>query len=530
MNKIKIILFVCNWGPHTAFQNLFNQGRILPEEIKTIRIPCTGRITKALLFKAFELGADGVGLIGCSSGSCRYGNGTETAIRHTEDTRQILELIGIGKERLKVATFLPDENRRLYDFLLAFHNEISALGKSPIMPDLDSAETAETSQNPKSIADIITQHDVHSCLDCGKCSSSCTLALSGKSFSPRMLANSIIHNNIDTANFKKDVWSCLTCGLCYDRCPSAVNFPNFIKDLRSVFFAECGTQNAAHGGFFQSLMRAMTSDSLVMNRWEWLPHDLKLDSDNKIAFFGGCAPYFDTFFNKTLGVNTKQIIIDSIRLLNFFDIHPRLLDNERCCGHDLLWSGDFKNFQKLAQLNVKYFQQNEIEEIITTCPECFRTLRHDYNKLGLNMDIKITHLHDYLNREIEKGAVAFKKLDKKITFQDSCRQSRLDGQPELPRMLLKRLKAKSFKEMKETGISAVCCGNSAWTGCDSFSKALQMKRLKQVHETESNLLVTACPKCQIHLRCAMEDPVQGDNIKIELLDLVSLVARTIYWA
>lgn len=96
-------------------------------------------------------------------------------------------------------------------------------------------------------------------------------------------------------------------------------------------------------------------------------------------------------------------------------------------------------------------------------------------------------------------------------------------------MLIKRLKADSFQEMRDSKAAAICCGNSAWTGCDSFSKALQVKRLRQAHDTGSNLLVTACPKCQIHLQCAMEDPFLGKELKMEMMDLTGLLAKTICW-
>jgi len=42
-------------------------------------------------------------------------------------------------------------------------------------------------------------------------------------------------------------------------------------------------------------------------------------------------------------------------------------------------------------------------------------------------------------------------------------------------------------------------------------------------------MLTACPKCQIHLRCAMEDAVRGEELKMEMLDLTSAIAKTIYW-
>ena len=170
-----------------------------------------------------------------------------------------------------------------------------------------------------------------------------------------------------------------------------------------------------------------------------------------------------------------------------------------------------------------------IEEVITACPECYRSLAHDYPKHGVEVDFKVTHIYEFLEKEIGKGAVGFKKLDKRLTFQDSCRLTRLDEVSEFPRKLIKRLKTSNFTEMQNSGKSAICCGNSAWTGCGAHSKALQVKRLKQAHDTGSNLMVTSCPKCQLHLRCSMEDPFLGDDLKIEMMDLTSVIAKTIYW-
>jgi hypothetical protein len=37
-------------------------------------------------------------------------------------------------------------------------------------------------------------------------------------------------------------------------------------------------------------------------------------------------------------------------------------------------------------------------------------------------------------------------------------------------------------------------------------------------------MVTTCPKCQIHFKCAQQDPVLKDWIEIEIQDLSTLVA------
>lgn len=529
MDNFNIILFLCNWGPHAAFLTLQDKGSKIPPEIKMVRIPCTGRISKSLLLKAFEMGADGVALVGCRTGTCRYGSGTETARKNTQDTRDILELLGIGKDRMRLTTFLPDESDSLLQFLDDFRKEIWLLGHSPVTPTRRAEIAAPEVANKDAMTEIVSSHDIYACQDCGKCTSACPLALTGKPFSPRALASSIIAGDIDSPAVQKDIWSCLTCGLCYDRCPSAVNFAEFVRDLRHFFKKRRVNAYEAHGGFFQTLMRTMTSPGLKTRSWKRLPKNIKVDPKSKILFFGGCAPYFDIFFREFLGVETNRILIDSLHLLNFFDIQPALLPDERCCGHDLLWSGDKENFLKLAELNAKAIHDLGIKEVVTACPECYRTLAYDYGACGIKLNFKVTHIYELLENEIDKGAVYFKKIDKILTYQDSCRLNRSEELRDLPRKLINRLQSTDFRELQDKGSLAVCCGNSAWTGCDSFSKALQVKRLKYVHETGSNLLVTSCPKCQIHLKCAMEDPFLGNELKVEMKDLTEVISGTISW-
>lgn len=526
MSDFKIILFLCNWGPHAAYQTLQDQGADIPSEIRMVRIPCSGRITKALLLRSFEMGADGVLLLGCKPGTCRYGSGTQTARDNTTETRQILELMGIGAERLQLSNYLPDQNQDLLDDLQAFARQIREMGHSPIQGRSRFGAEANTTGTPEA---ILAAHDVFACQDCGKCTGACSLALAGKPYSPRAVANDIIAGRANDPDVRMAVNACLTCGICYERCPSAVNFPEFIRAMRG-YYQGCDVAEApTHGGFFQSMMRAMTAERLTPRRWQNLPEGIRTRSDSPVLFFGGCAPYFDIFFGKFLNVRTARILEDSLRLLNFFDVEPTVLGKERCCGHDLLWTGDRENFLRLARHNIEAFAATGATELITACPECYRTLRHDYPANGIDLPLAVTHIHEFLEREIDKGAVGFKSLDARVTFQDSCRQSRFDGRSDLPRKLIARMNGTEFKEMPESGAGAVCCGNSGWTGCDAYSKALQVKRLNSARQTGSELMLTACPKCQIHLRCAMEDTVRGEALRMETMDLTSAIAKTIYW-
>ena len=228
-------------------------------------------------------------------------------------------------------------------------------------------------------------------------------------------------------------------------------------------------------------------------------------------------------------MKSTEILSSALRLLNFFNVHPRVSGAERCCGHDLLWSGDKANFLRLARLNVAKILDLGVEEVITSCPECYRTLAFDYETHGVSTGFKVTHLYEFLETEIEKNGVAFHPLGKKITYQDSCRLNRLDDLRALPRKLIYRLTHTDFSEMKDADRAALCCGNCAWTGCDASSKALQIKRLRQARDTGSGLIATSCPKCRIHLSCAMEDPLSGEELFMETMDLTSIIEKTIYW-
>ncbi|MBW2323133.1 MAG: (Fe-S)-binding protein, partial [Deltaproteobacteria bacterium] len=117
----------------------------------------------------------------------------------------------------------------------------------------------------------------------------------------------------------------------------------------------------------------MTSPELKQSRLDWIPPDLKVTKSGPLAFFIGCAPYFDIFF-AGIDVNTLSIARDSIQLLNFLDIKPVILGEERCCGHDLLWTGDRENFETLCRLNYEEFKSAGVEEVVVSCPECFQVL------------------------------------------------------------------------------------------------------------------------------------------------------------
>jgi Fe-S oxidoreductase len=103
------------------------------------------------------------------------------------------------------------------------------------------------------------------------------------------------------------------------------------------------------------------------------------------------------------------------------------------------------------------------------------------------------------------------------------------GVYDAPRKVITSIPGVELVEMERNREGAICCGVSAWMGCGRHSKQMQIERLSEAKGTTADLLVTACPKCQIHFNCAMSEkmPVKKEDVAIETCDLSVLVARAL---
>ena len=101
------------------------------------------------------------------------------------------------------------------------------------------------------------------------------------------------------------------------------------------------------------------------------------------------------------------------------------------------------------------------------------------------------------------------------------------GVYEPPRNVITSLPGTQLVEMERNRENALCCGVNAWLSCNKYHKEIQMDRLKEAKATGADLLVTACPKCQIHWKCVTSEklPINPDEITMEMRDLSVLVAK-----
>lgn len=378
------------------------------------------------------------------------------------------------------------------------------------------------------LEDTIQRTRTYNCLECGKCTSICPVARHDPSFSPRTMIENALLGFEDELVFNQKLFSCLTCYTCQQRCPSDVDFPVFVREARSM--AQDNGQHGicAHSGQLQSLARLMTSPNIKQRRLEWLSDKYRISDESEVLFWIGCAPYFEPIF-EDIEFRALDITEASLKILNSLGIEPKLLANEKCCGHDVLWTGDIETFKKLAEHNAREVKESGVKKIIFSCPEGYRTLKLDYPEFGFGLDCELQHISEFLVERIERDGLKFNEVRKKVTYQDPCRLGRHLGLYDPPRKVLESIPGVELVEMEHSKWDSVCCGTSAFTNCDSYSNMIRRERLSEATATGAETLITCCPKCQTHFRCAMVD--KGEEKRsmpnIEVMDLASLVASAI---
>jgi F420-non-reducing hydrogenase iron-sulfur subunit len=108
----KIVAFLCNWCAY-AGADLAGVSRLqYPSNLRTIRVMCSGRVDPVFIVNALREGADGVLVAGWHIGDCHYLEGNVYADKKVRLTRNLLDLTGIGRNRLHLAWVSSAEAQR----------------------------------------------------------------------------------------------------------------------------------------------------------------------------------------------------------------------------------------------------------------------------------------------------------------------------------------------------------------------------------------------------------------------------------
>jgi heterodisulfide reductase subunit D len=372
------------------------------------------------------------------------------------------------------------------------------------------------------IQKVIKDTNAHLCIDCGECTGSCPVSRVKPDYSPRVTVEKLLLGYFDEIRHDDDIWSCLTCGLCTSRCPSNVQYNDFVRFARKAVRCYTDNLNYAHNRILQKLMEIMAEGN-PQNRTGWIEKDLAVSKKSKHLLFTGCLPYFEVVF-RYLDLHPVNTAKDAVRILNGMGIKPMVSNEEVCCGKDLLFNGDEKNFIKLAKLNRRMIKESGAERIIFICPEGLETMKNIYPDYVGKLNVELVHITQLIDEAIGKGKLALGPSKyKKFTFQDPCSLGRGLGIYDAPRNIIKAIPDAELLPMEREREDSLCCGPSAWISCTNYTKRIQKVRLEQAERSGAEVMLTACPKCTIHLSCALSSDDIDLNIKIK--DITTIVSE-----
>jgi len=131
-NEPLILAFCCHYCAYAAADLAGSMRLDYPDNVRVLRLPCTGKIEIDYILAAFERGVDGVIVAGCLEGGCHFLEGNLRARRRVERAKQILDEIGLDPQRLEMFNLSSAEGTRFAEIVTEMTDRLARLGPSPL--------------------------------------------------------------------------------------------------------------------------------------------------------------------------------------------------------------------------------------------------------------------------------------------------------------------------------------------------------------------------------------------------------------
>jgi F420-non-reducing hydrogenase iron-sulfur subunit len=130
--KPRILAFCCSNCASSAATVAEGMKKALPDNVKIVQVPCTGRIEILHLLKPFEEGADGVYVAGCQEDSCQYVNGIAKAAKRVAQVKKMLEELDIEPDRIRLFHLSAGTGQEYVEAACEMVDKVKELG--PFLP------------------------------------------------------------------------------------------------------------------------------------------------------------------------------------------------------------------------------------------------------------------------------------------------------------------------------------------------------------------------------------------------------------
>ncbi|MBU2536159.1 MAG: (Fe-S)-binding protein, partial [Chloroflexi bacterium] len=287
--------------------------------------------------------------------------------------------------------------------------------------DLEATETFGVDR----IQNFTWKHllDLDACTRCGRCQDSCPAYLSGKPLSPKKVIQDLRGHLLERAPVLRkrkaetenpgdkgqamigevigedEIWNCTTCYACQEVCPVYVEpMVKLIEMRRNLVMEQASIPETGEGALKCLEARGHPWRGTTMSRTDWA-EGLEVKAladvgDVDVLFWVGCT--------EALEERSTRVAQAIAQILKTAGVNFGILGAEEvCCGDPARRLGNEYLFQIQAQQNIEILNNYGIKKIVTGCPHCYNTLKHEYPQFG--GDFEVVHHTELIAGLIKEG-------------------------------------------------------------------------------------------------------------------------------
>ncbi|MBE3597047.1 MAG: (Fe-S)-binding protein [Hydrogenibacillus sp.] len=410
--------------------------------------------------------------------------------------------------------------------------------------------------------------DLYACVECGRCTSVCPAAMTGKALSPMHLITKLrdhltekgaavtsrspwmpafafagtrgvrlaqgdaqLREEVDNLRLAGDVvgeaeiWACTTCRNCEDQCPVMNEHVDKIIDLRRYLVMTEGSMPPEVARTFQNIERQYNPWGISKTeRLKWREQaaegtapTVNENPDFEYLLWVGSMGSYDA--------RSTKITRALVKILNHAGLSFAVLGaEEKNSGDTARRLGNEFLFQQLAEENIALFDRYGVKKIVTIDPHAYNVFKNEYPDFGWQGEV--IHHTELLKRLLDEGVLRpSRPVERVVTYHDSCYLGRYNGVFDAPREILRAIPGVTLVEMGRNRENAMCCGAGGglmWME-ERVGVRVNLVRTEQALKTGAGVIASACPYCLT----MMEDGIKMKEALAEAYDVVELLARSL---
>lgn len=353
--------------------------------------------------------------------------------------------------------------------------------------------------------------DFLTCVECRRCTDQCPANIAGQELNPRsfildgraaLLGARVDHPVIGSIISETALGQCTSCGACEDICPVGIEHLQLLIGAKRAQALSIGKGMVA-AEYLQTVDRYGNPFSASRDVRNRLIADLDIPLYEKArtehALWLGCVWSYNN--------DLRSAVEAMVKVLKNAGVSFGALENESCTGHHSRRQGEEMQFQTLVRANTEMLRSAEVKKVITPCPHCLHTIRHEFRDIDPGFRVDIVHHAEFI-----AGLIAGKQIilqpavtGVKTTYHDPCYLGRYEGVYDAPRQVIAQT-GFAVTELPRHGARSYCCGggSAGFVREQKVAKRVDQVRRQEIIESGARLLVTSCPECKMMLNAAVE--------------------------